>query len=370
MTKRTVGLGLIAAAMIFGTQLQAQVGVRVRLVTESYTFDPGLALTDVKETTIPVSVSLGLGRFGSLAIGTGYVTVDVSGTGINKQTISTLLDTQFRLTYNLLPGKLMLLFSGVLPSGTKTVALEELSVLGAISSDVIGFSSSTVGSGGSLGGGFAGAIPLGSNFAVGVGASFKKALSYQPVSGRAGDLLPGAEIRARFGIQGSLARRTYVRLTAVYATRGRDDFDNLTRSGVGDRVIGYASVNQGFGRSSLTLYSFVVDRGDPKLTSDPNLPALPQGRLTAFGTRLDLRFGGSLVVAPRIEIRNSKEEINSTLEKIGSSTRIGADITLPIGRSASLVFQGSIVSGEVVQAGNDIGFDGTRFGVYLDWHPR
>jgi hypothetical protein len=370
MKNQKVLVGLVAAFLVLPVFAQAQIGVRARVVTESYSFDSGLALADVTETTIPIGINVGLGSFGALAISAGFVTVDVSGSGITDQTISSPLDTEFRFTFNLVPGKLMLLFNGALPTGTKTVELEELSVLGAISSDVIGFSAATVGTGGSLGGGFAGAIPLGTNFAAGVGATFKKALSYQPVAGRPGDLLPGAEFRVRFGLQGSLARRTYVRLAAIYASRGRDDFANLTRSGVGDRIIGYGSVNQAFGGSSVTLYSFVVNRGDPKLSSDPNVPSLPQGRLTAFGTRLDLRLGGSLVVAPRLEIRNSKEKINSSLRTIGSSTRVGTDITVPLGRSADLVFQGSFVSGEVAQSGSDIGFDGTRFGFYLDWHPR
>ena len=82
-----------------------------------------------------------------------------------------------------------------------------------------------------------------------------------------------------------------------------------------------------------------------------------------------------MVLAPRIELRNSKEEI-----KVGSSTRIGTDLTISVGRSADLVFQGSFVTGEVLQSvstlvtgevvGTYVGFDGTRFGVYLDWHPR
>ncbi len=370
MKIQRIFFGIVLVLLATSSVARAQVGVRAKIVTESYSFDPGLAIADVKETTIPIGVNVGLGSFGNLAISTGYVTVDVSGTGINDQSVSSLLDTQFRLTYNVIPGKLMLLFNGALPTGTKTVALEELSVLGAISSDVIGFSSPTVGSGGSFGGGFAGAFPLGTNFAAGVGASVKKALSYQPVENRPGDLLPGAEVRLRLGLQGSLARRTYLRVAAIFASRGQDDFDNLTRSGVGNRLIGYSSLNQAFGSGSVTLYGFFVNRGDPKLTADPTIPSLPHGRLTAFGSRVDLRVGSSIVVSPRVELRSSKEEINSSLEKIGSSTRFGSDVTLPVGRSADLVFQGSFVTGEVVQSGADIGFDGYRFGVYLDWHPR
>lgn len=370
MNNRATSFGILAAILLSANPVAAQIGVRARVVNESYTFDAGLALKEVTETTVPIGISIKLGNFGSLAISTGYVTVDVSGPGISDQSISSPLDTEFRFTYNLIPGKFMLLFNGAIPTGTKTVELQELSVLGAISSDVIGFSSPSVGTGGNVGGGFAAAIPLGSKFAVGVGASFKKALSYQPVANRTGDLLPGAEARVRLGLQGSLARRTYVRLAAIYATRGRDDFDNITRSGVGNRIIGYGSINQGFGGSSVTLYGFVVNRADPKLSDDPTVPALPQGRLVAFGGRFDLRLGGSLAFAPRVEIRNSQEQINSSLQKIGASTRIGADLTIGIGRSADFVLQGSFVTGEVVQSGAEIGFDGMRFGAYLDWHPR
>lgn len=370
MNNRVMGFGVMAAILFSVGPATAQIGVRARVVSESYSFDAGLALTDITETTVPIGISIGLGNFGSLAISTGYVKVDVSGPGISPQSITSPLDTEFRFVYNLIPGKFMLLLNGAIPTGTKTVELQELSVLGAISSDVIGFSSPSVGTGGNFGGGFAGAIPLGSKFAVGVGASFKQSLSYQPVANRPGDLLPGAEVRVRLGLQGSLARRTYVRLAAIYASRGRDDFDNITRSGVGDRIIGYSSINQGFGGSSVTLYGFVVNRADPKLTADLTVPSLPQGRLVAFGGRFDLRLGSSLAFAPRVEFRNSQEQINASLQKIGSSTRIGADVTIGVGRSADFVLQGSFVTGDVVQSGVNIGFDGMRFGAYLDWHPR
>ena len=102
---------------------------------------------------------------------------------LSNQNIAGMLDTEARLSINLVSGRLVALATGAIPTGTKTVQQEQLSVLGAISSDVIGFSASNLGSGGHVGAGFVGATPVG-KFALGYGATFRLPLSYTPITGQ------------------------------------------------------------------------------------------------------------------------------------------------------------------------------------------
>lgn len=374
MKKRNIFCALAAAVLLLPATANAQIGVRSKVIIESYSFDAGLSLKDVTEITVPIGIDIDLGRRASLALSTGYVTVDLTSAvpaQLSDQSISTLVDTEFRLNYDVIPGKLVLIVNGALPTGSQTVRRDELSILGAISSDVIGFASPTVGTGGNIGGGFAGAIPLGRNFAIGVGGTIKSPLAYKPISSDTSELTPGAEMRFRVGLQGSLARRTYVRFAGIFASRGNDDFGNLTQNGVGDRVIGYGSLNQALGSGSVTLYGFIVNRGDPNISS-PTAAILPRGRLTAFGARLDLRMSRTMTLSPRAEIRSSKQapdETTTTLQEIGSSTRFGTDLSIRMGRTSTLILQGSYLTGDLVQSGSEIGFNGGRFSVEFDWNP-
>ncbi len=214
-TTRLLSLALFATPTAVAAQ--GDLDVRVSTLFESYSFDAGLPFKKITEFTVPVSITYQLGRFGNIALSSGYATVSLTSsdpTQLADQTVSGVLDTEARLSVNVVPGRLVALFTGSVPTGVKTVAFQELSILGAISSDVIGFSTSNFGTGGSVGGGFAGAVPLG-RMAVGFGATYKRSLEYQPVLGRPDDLRPGAEVRLRTGIEGPIARRTYIRLAGI-----------------------------------------------------------------------------------------------------------------------------------------------------------
>jgi len=95
-------------------------------------------------------------------VSSGFANVALTSavpTQLADQSVSGMLDTEMRLSYNVVPGRLILLATGTIPSGMKTLAQDELFLLGPLSSDIIGFSAPTLGSGGGVGGGFAFAMP-------------------------------------------------------------------------------------------------------------------------------------------------------------------------------------------------------------------
>lgn len=378
MNRATVG-GLAALLALPGTAwAQGAVGpVRSAVIYEGYSFDAGLVLSKISELTVPLGVDVRLGRMGTLTLSSGYARVSLTSadkTQLPDQQVSGLLDTELRFGFNLIPGKLILLATGALPTGIKTVQQEQLSILGAISSDIIGFSSSTLGSGGSVGGGFAGAVPLG-RFALGLGATYKLPLSYQPIIGRSDELKPGAEFRMRGGVEGPLSRTTYVRLAAIFASRQKDQVAAQTQNGVGNRMIEYLAVNQGLGSSQLTLYGFDVYRGSPQVEATAAGAAiLPKGNLLALGARfaVPLKSGGTSRITPRLEYRVSSaapDTATATMQRLGSSVRAGMDLQFPLSRSLSTVLQGGYVSGNVVQSGTQVGLHGFRAALQLVLTP-
>jgi hypothetical protein len=344
MRRVLVLIALCAAPAAAQTRTQ----VRVTPIFENYSFDAGLAFSSVSEFTVPVGIDMQLGRLGALAISTGFARVSLTSTDktqLPDQQVSGLLDTELRLAHELVPGKL--------------------------SSDVIGFSAASLGSGGNVGGGLIGAIPLG-GWAVGLGATYKLPLSYQPVVGRTDALKPGAEVRFRGGLEGALGRTTYLRVATIYARTSKDEVGGVTLNGVGNRLISYASVSQGFGNHQLTFYGFDVLRGDPQAEATAlGAAILPKGNLVAAGARGAFRLDPAMTLSPNFEVRYSAaaaDTASSTLERLGRSLRVGADLRRDDGNTATELRLG-YVSGYVVQAGTPINLNGWRGALVVELHP-
>ena len=368
----------VALAATGAGAAQAQTGIRVKtaVLYETYSVDSLFVFADVSELTVPVVITVPYRQLGSLTISGGYARVRLKSAVdpalLGNQSIGGLLDTHLRLAVNAIPGKLVLIANGVVPSNLRTLSENQLFALGPVASDIVGFSAGALGSGGSVGGGFAGALPLG-GWALGIGATYNKSLAYVPVLGRSDELLPGGELRARIGIEGALARRTYLRVAGIYALRQKDQINGVTQNGLGNRIIGYLALNQGFGGNTLTLYGFDVFRGSPQLEATAVGAAyLPRGNLIAMGFRFGMPLGRKLTLTPRGEYRISAaaaDTADAALRRAGNTMRLGADFSVRAGRTTTFTLVGSGLFGSAVQAGTDIGLRGARFGLNVEFRP-
>lgn len=369
------GLGLVLSALTAGAApLAAQMGVTTTaaVLYESYDLDPGLGFRSVSELTVPVNVEFGVGDRWSLALFSGYARVDVEGfqgeDGETDPTVSGPLDAEARLTVEVVPDRLSLLLTGVAPSGDENVALGEVPILGVLASDVIGFSVSNLGAGGAVGGGFVAAVPAG-ELAFGLAASYRHALGFQPVIGIPGELQPGGELRLRAGIEGAVARRTYLRVAGIYSRRGRDELDGVEQNGIGDRYTGYVSLDQGLGQASLTLYAFDSFRDDPRIEQTAvGTAVLPRGNVFAAGGRLAIGLAPGHVLTPRAELRLSSaaSEGSDELRRLGRSGRFGGDYRWQVTPAWALVLQGDGLVGDVRPEGPAVDVNGYRVGLHLE----
>lgn len=376
----TLVFATVAGAVPVAAQ-QASWG-RTAVLFERYTFNDGLIFGDgsqldaVAEITIPVGITVPLGRVVDLAVSTGFAHVRVERSGAEDLTISGALDTQARLSWDAVPGNLVVYVSGAIPTGVETVAQGELGVLSLLASDIIGFSATTLGTGGNVGGGFAGAIPLG-RWALGIGGNFRESLSYTPILGpSATQLKPGRELRLRTGLEGPLGPRSYLRVAGIVAIRAKDEIAETTVNGVGNRVAGYLALDQSVGNASLTVYLFDVFRGDPRLEATAvGTGLLPRSNLLASGARLAIPAGPTTTIVPRLEFRNSwAAGENSGLRTAGRSFRFGADVRQSLHDHLALVVQGGGVVGFVGQLGDqqlggNVNLRGYRAALHLEVTP-
>ena len=370
---------LMLAAASFPLQAQSPVQVRAAGFYENYSFETGtgaLQLESISELAVPVGIDIDFGRIGDLTVSTGYANVQLKSKNVSvldDQTVSGILDTEARLSLNVIPSRLMVLLSGAAPTGIKTVTEDELAVLGALSSDVIGFSAPQLGSGGNVGGGFAGAIPAG-QFAIGLGGTFRLPLEYVPVAGRDDELKPGQEFRFRAGLEGPVARRSYIRIAGIFAMRSKDELNSALQNGVGNRIVGYASLNQGAGSSTLILYGFFVFRSAPQIEpTAAGAAVLPRGLLATGGVRWTFPLGPGMTLGPRAEFRKSRtanSDTDDALRNAGQSIRVGVDFRRQLSRQLAIVLQAGGATGNVADPNRTmVDFSGYRFALHTEITP-
>jgi hypothetical protein len=366
-----------AAAIATMTQPAAGQGVNVRSAAhfERYTFD-SLAYSAVAELTVPVSIHAQLGPWAALTVSGGLVRVNLEAGSpdVEDQTVSGALDTEARLAVNLVPGRLTLLASGAIPTGIRSVTVPELSLLEVVSRDIIGFAASDLGTGGYIGTGMVGAFPVG-QMALGLAASYRYPFEYQPIQGMNNTLTPGGEIRVRAGLEGPLGRRTHLRTAGIVAIRQKDAINDSTVNGVGNRLIGYISLNQGIGAvSTVTVYAFDVFRSDPRMEQTAVGAAfLPRGNLFAAGSQLAFRLTARTELSPGVEYRLSHtaaDTATTSLERTGHSWRFGLDLRQRISPHLAVVLNGSYLTGNVQRLAftqTDVSLKGYRVAAFLEF---
>ena len=376
MKRAAIGLIVPALALWAGrSDCQQAIGVHTAGFFESYKFDEGLGFNRLTQFTVPLGFDLRLGRWGDFAASTSwvYTRLESAVSSDADEEMKGLTDSDFRLSLNLVPSRLMLVVGGVVPTGIETVDPRDLAVLGAISSDIIGLISNELGTGGRVAMGFIGALPVG-RYALGLGATVDNSFAYRPVSDTTAQLKPGNQLRIRMGFEGPLGQRSYLRFAGVYAVRSKDKLDGNPVNSIGNRITGYLSVNHGIGSSALIFYGFDVYRADPQLEPTAvGSAVLPAGNLLAVGFRWNVPVARVWSITPRAEFRNSHlvplEEPNGSMRLAGRSLRGGFDFGRTLGRNFSLVLQGDGVTGFVVQEGSRVNLNGFRVGLHgqLTW---
>jgi len=366
-----LGLFLIVSEL----SAQANVGVNTAFLFERYSFESGLSYSEVTEMTLPFILTTPVGRGSALTLSGGVTRVTVathSGKTLGEQVVSGLIDTEARLVVEVVPDRFNLLLTAVAPTGMKALEVEDDAVLTALSSQVIGFSTTSLGSGGGAGGGVVGAIPLG-DMALGFAASYTHSLAYSPVVGQTSEWKPGGELRIRAGVEGSVSPETYVRAAAIFGVRQKDQVDGEELGGLGNQIHTYFSLNHRMGSAAVTAYLVNSYRSAPQIEATAvGAVRLPKGNLLALGAKADIPVTRETRLVPRIEIRRlseaSREGLgDGSLESAGSTLRIGADLRHPLTRNVAVVAEANGLFGNVGAGdGTTVSVSGFRAGLHLE----
>ena len=363
MTRPRWLLGLVVLPGVLAAQAGTTVA-RTGAFFESYSFGTGLAFRRISEFTIPISVTQRVGDRLTIDVGTAFVraSADIGGTMVDH---SGLVDTDLRATIGVVPGRLVFNIVGTIPTGATAVPDTTIPLFGATATDLLGFTTPSFGSGGGMSAGFASAFKMGSDWAIGAGASYRYGASYTPLKG-GGTLTPGGEIRARFGIEGPFGGGKYFRGALVYTTTGQNEIGGGGQSTIGDRILAYGATSMPLGRSHLSIYGWEMRRLRARLGTVP----VPRGNVLALGARLERPLSPTATLVPLVEFRHELTAPGAKMELLGYLFRTGTDLRYRLSDRATGVLQAQFAFGALQSPAPDnkrVSIFGPRVGVLIEW---
>ena len=338
---------------------------RTGFVFDGYYFGSSYAFDHVVEWTVPVSLSERLGPSLIVDLSSGYAHAAAATTSGTLE-VSGPTDTDVRLSWAAVSGRLIVSVTGTLPTGKKAVDTSSVPLLSALATEVLNFTTRSFGTGGGVTGGFATAFKLRERWAAGVGGSYRWYGRYTPVAG-GGALEPGGEGRVRLGAEGPVGGRGYFRGAAVYATSGADTLGAGSRSASGPRFLLYSGLSLPAGRGSLSLYAYDRYRLRPH-GYDSTVVHVPRGNVLALGARLERPVSPALSLAPNVEFRHELAgPPTGNLVLLGWLVRPGVDVRYRASGALTLLFQGQAAFGRLADGGGSVSLVGPRAVVLLEW---
>src|SRR5207237_2248756 len=115
-------------------------------------------------------------------LSSGYAHAAAATTGGTLE-LSGPTDTDVRLSWASVSGRLIVSVAGTLPTGKRAVDTSAVPLLSALATEVLNFTTPSFGTGGGVTGGFATAFKLGERWALGVGGSYRWYARYKPMEG-------------------------------------------------------------------------------------------------------------------------------------------------------------------------------------------
>ena len=260
----------------------------------------------ISELAVPVYVTIPAGSRLTFDVGTAYARARVTSEAMRSE-ISGLTDTQIRGSYTL-GGDFVVLTAGVsLPTGQRSVTLEQLLAAGLIGNDFLAFPVSNMGTGLAATGGVAVAVPLG-EWSVGAGVSGRRSKAYEPfeVPGQSFRYQPGNEWRGRIGVDRPIAAGR-VALGVTYAAFGREDAGGSAYN-TGDRVIAQGVLTGLLGAHEYTIAAYNLFRAPGEYASGERA-----GRENVANLFLSLGVDAlGTIVEPSLELRHWSQRVFET----------------------------------------------------------
>lgn len=228
--------------------------------------DDAVQLRSVSLLALPWSVEVPVASWAGVQVDGAWARASASAPGGASATSQGLTDTDVRLAGQW--RRFVLTVSATVPTGEATRSLEEATVIGLLSSDLLPVEITRWGSGGGVGADLAYAFRLG-RASVGIGGGYTTSGDYEPLEGVTGPYAPGARIHARATLDTELGRASVLSLLIGFQRYEADTFDAADFMSAGDRFDARLSLAAALGaRESVILYAALHHRSEGQIGTD------------------------------------------------------------------------------------------------------
>lgn len=234
-TTTALALLCVAAAVPRVAGAEFLNAARLPLSYRTWTVESDSVEVKVSQFHLPAVGSLALGENVDLVISTAYASSDLEPEGESSLSLASAAGVKGQLFVRLLGNRLMLQGGVNVPTGGTALDLDELTVVQALSSPLLGFRLKHYGEGFNVGGGAALALPLGESATFGLGGGFVQRGEYEFVEGDE-DYQPGTEISGSTGLDFQSGGFPVLRLDATYRMFGEDELGGEAIFEEGDQI--------------------------------------------------------------------------------------------------------------------------------------
>lgn len=273
--------------------------------------------------------------------------------------LSGLVDTELRVDWDVVPDEVTLTARGFLPTGVATLDAEQSVVASVLSSDLLPFRVSSLGTGGGVF--LEGAAShrfegIGAGISVGWGTSGE----FEPLEEEAVVYRPGSQWSVRVALDGELGPAVKGSLRLGFRRYGDDTMDGRNLFRPGNRLEGLVSVGFPTVRGgSAAVYGGLFHRENGTALLETQADAPSQDLLLA-GAVWRVAFGGGWL-QPRADVRLFRSE-----DGVGQGFQLGVGSSAEVGIGSGVTLVPVVIAriGNVeVRDGLSSGFTGAEIGV-------
>ena len=337
---------------------------RLPLSYRTWTVESDSVEVIVSQFHLPAVGSLALGENVDLVISTAYASSDLEPDGESSLSLASAAGVKGQLFVRLLGNRLMLQGGVNVPTGGTALDLDELSVVQALSSPLLGFRLKHYGEGFNVGGGAALALPLGESATFGLGGGFVQRGAYEFVEGDE-DYQPGTEISGSTGLDFNRGGAPVLRLDATYRMFGEDELGDEAIFEEGDQLELQASastVPAPFGASA-RVRSVIKDDNTVFSGEGENIESitLDAGR----SVKIDATISYGLSEAARIGVAGEFLQFSGAADAAqdGHTFGVGPTLNLGLGSRARLGLEAMYLSGQTDDVDSFPGVDLSGFSI-------
>ena len=257
--------------------------------------------------TAPFAVGIPVAGLFSIDVSGAYAQGIATGPDGAEARMSGLTDTQLGFSILLGDDRVVLSSSLTLPTGKKTLTLEEAAVAAVVAAELLPFPIATWGTGGGAGGDLALAFQA-DDWGIGIAGGYWAAREFEPVPGETFAYRPGDQIQARIALDRDVgASGTFSVLLGIQRF-GEDELEGTNLFQSGNRLEGLVSYAFALGlRGSALLYGGVYHRERGALLLEASqldgATDSPSQQLFLGGANLLIPAGRRVTVLPDVSVR-------------------------------------------------------------------